>query len=194
MEGSVGYLFAIVFVVVAINLYMVTARMRRGNRRKKMNRIAVDEAKQALWRDREIERRLEREQDGALERVKLREETLALYDEVRRRHADKNRLEGLGFSADGNGEFKAFGNDESLNEAGQNSIGFESNSLDSLGLESQGLDSARLENPELDSYLSGDAFDNIDADEKVELIELESFYTSDDNDIDPFDIFKKKKK
>jgi len=54
-----------------------------------MNRAAVEEAKQALWRDKEIARRIEREQDDALERVKLRNETLAMYDEVRRRAAER---------------------------------------------------------------------------------------------------------
>ena len=98
MNSSAGYLFAIVFFVLALNLYFVVSRMRRGNKRRRTDRVAPDEAKQAVWRDREIKRRLEREQDGALERVKLKNETLALYEEVRRRHAYKDHLDSLGIN------------------------------------------------------------------------------------------------
>jgi len=87
MNASIVYIFAIIFIVLAINIFFLALRTGRGNRYKRMNRVAVDEAKQALWRDNEIIRRIEREQEGALERVKLRNETLALYDEVRRRAA-----------------------------------------------------------------------------------------------------------
>ena len=96
MESGVAYLFAIISVVLVLNLYFVFTRMKRGNRRKRMDRIAVDEAKQALWREKEVARRIEREQDDALERVKLRNETLALYEEVRRRHAKEDELERMG--------------------------------------------------------------------------------------------------
>jgi len=65
-----------------------------------MTRAAADEAKQALWRDKEIARRLAREEEDALERVLLRNETLALYEEVRRRHAKEDELERLGLRVD----------------------------------------------------------------------------------------------
>ena len=68
-------------------------RMRKGNKRRRMGRAAVDEAKQALWRDKEVARRIEREQYDALERVTLRNETLAFYEEVRRRHAKEDEHE-----------------------------------------------------------------------------------------------------
>jgi len=55
----------------------------------------LGEAEQVIWRDKEIARRIEREQDGAYERVKLKNETLAFYDEVRRRHAKDDDLEGF---------------------------------------------------------------------------------------------------
>ena len=90
MDSSVAYIFAIVFIVLALNIYFITSRMKRSNRPKRMNRAAVEEAKQALWRDKEIARRIEREQDDALERVKLRNETLAIYDEVRKRAAARD--------------------------------------------------------------------------------------------------------
>jgi len=94
VESSAAYLFAIIFVVIAMNFYFLVVRRGRSVKRKKrMTRAAVDEAKQALWRDQEIARRLEREQDDACERIKLRNETLALYDEVRRRHEGNAELD-----------------------------------------------------------------------------------------------------
>lgn len=90
MDATVAVLVVIIFFVLILNFYFLFIRMRRTPKRKKMNSIMRDEAKQALWRDREIERRIAREQDDALERVKLKEETLALYEEVRNRHADED--------------------------------------------------------------------------------------------------------
>jgi hypothetical protein len=87
MNASIAGLFAIIFLVLALNLYFVLKRIRNTGKRRKPTRVPVDEAKQALWREKEVARRIEREQDDALERVKLRNETLALYEVVRRRHA-----------------------------------------------------------------------------------------------------------
>jgi len=85
MDASTVYIFIIVFLVLAINMFFVAKRLRSTDRRPKRNRVAVEEAKQAIWRDKEIARRIAREQEDALERVMLRNETLALYDEVRKR-------------------------------------------------------------------------------------------------------------
>jgi len=85
MDASIVYIFAILFIVVAINLFFVAKRFRSGDKRSRKGRAAMEEAKQAIWRDKEIARRIAREQEDALERVQLRNETLALYDEVRRR-------------------------------------------------------------------------------------------------------------
>jgi len=93
LETGVAYLFAIIGFVLALNIYFMFVRFRRGSRRRRVTRASVDEAKQALWRDKEIARRIEREDEDALERVKLRNETLALYDEVRRRHAKDNEFQ-----------------------------------------------------------------------------------------------------
>ena len=95
MDGSMVYIFAIIFVVLALNIYFLTSRMRRDNnrRRRKMTRAAVDEAKQALWRDKEVARRIAREQEDAIESIKLKNETLALYEEVRRRHAEEDKID-----------------------------------------------------------------------------------------------------
>jgi len=96
IQGGLGYLFAILFIVIALNFYILVIRRNKKDniRRKRMRRATVDEAKQALWRDREVARRIEREQDDAVERIKLRNETLALYEEVRRRHANDDKPEG----------------------------------------------------------------------------------------------------
>jgi len=95
MGSGAAYLFAIIFFVIALNFYFLFFRMRRGNKRKRTDRIAVEEARQAVWREKEVARRIEREQDDALERVKLRNETLALYEIVRQRHAQKDNHESI---------------------------------------------------------------------------------------------------
>jgi len=78
-----------------MNLFIVVKRIRNTPKRKRtrMNRGAIDEAKQALWRDKEVARRIERSDADAYERHKLRNETLALYDEVRRRAAERENEE-----------------------------------------------------------------------------------------------------
>ena len=94
MNQSIAYIFAIVAIVIALNIYFLFARLRRGTtRHKRMGRAAVEEAKQALWRDKEVARRIAREQEDAIERLTLRNETLALYEEVRRRHAEEDQAE-----------------------------------------------------------------------------------------------------
>ena len=91
MESSIGYLIAIVVFVLALNLYFTLKRIRSGTKYKRMGRAAVEEAKQALWRDNEVQRRIDREQDDAYERVQLKNETLAIYEEVRRRAEERER-------------------------------------------------------------------------------------------------------
>jgi len=101
MDTGVAYIFAIVVVVLAINVFIIRAQFRRGNkavRRRRTDRAVLGEAEQAKWRDQEVVRRIEREQDGAYERVTLKNETLALFDEVRRRHAKDDELEGFRFN------------------------------------------------------------------------------------------------
>ena len=155
MESGIVYLFAIIFIVIALNFYFMFFRVRRGNSRyKRMGRTAVDEAKQSLWRDKEVARRIEREQDDAYERVKLRNETLAFYDEVRRRHAIADEAEKL--------ELPPGVYDDYLNDG---------------NLEAFKLDDEENELTRYDSYLS----------------EIEPETEADDNEMDPFDIFKKKK-
>jgi len=93
LEGNVGYLIAIVFLVLALNLYITFKRISQTKKRSRKNRIELDEEKQAVWRDKEIARRIAREQDDYVERIKLRNETLAFYEEVRRRHVFSDDLD-----------------------------------------------------------------------------------------------------
>jgi len=162
LESGVAYLFAIIGFVLALNIYFIFARLRKGSNRKKISRVAVDEAKQALWRDKEVQRRIDREDEDAFERVKLRNETLALYDEVRRRHAKDDELESLG--------------------------------LDSTDVASE------LASLEIEPDSSEEA---TKTESMYEHVGWGSFYLSDEKDketaeteeeeLDPFDIFKKKK-
>jgi len=93
MDSGITSLFIIIFIVVAINFYLLIFRRMKGIRARKLTRPAVSEDKQAIWRDKEVQRRIEGEQAAAYERVKLRNETLALYDEVRRRAAEREKEE-----------------------------------------------------------------------------------------------------
>jgi len=110
MDASVIYIFIIVFLVLAINLFIVAKRLRSNDRRSRKTRVAVEEEKQAIWRDKEIARRIAREQEDAFERVQLRNETLALYDEVRKRAASRD-AEGALHSGKG---WESMENDEDL--------------------------------------------------------------------------------
>ena len=90
MDNNIAFIFAIVVVVLGINVFIIRAQFRRGNsavKKRRSDAVAPGEAEQAIWRDKEVVRRIEREQDGAYERVTLKNETLAFYDEVKRRHA-----------------------------------------------------------------------------------------------------------
>jgi len=95
IESQIAYLFVLIFFVVALNFYIFIFRNRRNNKRR-ITKAAIEEAKQALWRDKEIARRIEREQSDAYERVQLRNETLAIYEEVRKRAAARES-EGIKF-------------------------------------------------------------------------------------------------
>ena len=91
MENGYISLFIIIFIVLSLNFYLLIVRRMKGSRSKKLGRTAVNEAKQAVWRDKEVQRRIDSEQAQMYEHVKLRNETLALYDEVRRRAAMRER-------------------------------------------------------------------------------------------------------
>ncbi|MCL2627348.1 MAG: hypothetical protein FWD44_01450 [Oscillospiraceae bacterium] len=118
MIPGIAYIFAILFIVIALNLFITFRRARNtGNNRRNRSRPPPDEEKQAIWRDKEIARRIEREQDDAYERLTLRNETLAYYETVRQRHAKKDSLERLGISTDDNlDDLKSLGIAEYLSE------------------------------------------------------------------------------
>ena len=115
MHG-VSAVVIIVFFVLVLNLFIFLRRADRSTRRKGKGRtyLPPDEVKRAIWRDREIAHRIEREDGDAFERVKLRNETLALYEKVRQRHAKKDALERLGIEVDNDklDELKGLGLDE----------------------------------------------------------------------------------
>jgi len=90
VDASIASIVGIIVVVLALNFYFMVIRMKKENKKRTRDSVAVDEAKQAQWRDKEITRRLEQENDDAVERIKLRDETLAFYEEVRRRYEDEN--------------------------------------------------------------------------------------------------------
>jgi len=100
-----AYILAIIAFVIVLNFVMLMFRLRR-DRYSKPNREAMEEEKAALLRDHEIRRRLDREEEDAAQRVELRNKTLELYDEVRRRAAAREK-EAAAAAADISGSFEA---------------------------------------------------------------------------------------
>ena len=177
LDNSVAYIFVIIFVVLALNIYFLTSRMRRDNsKRKRITRAAADEAKQALWRDKEIARRIAREQEDALERVLLKNETLALYEEVRRRHAKEDEMERLGLSFNKSNE--------------------EPMSAD-IKLRANDAYTEEIEHISLEPQVEVRAVEESEEEPEEEPLHISwgsHFLIDDDKDKDPFDIFKRKKK
>ena len=83
MSSTFIFIVAIVFFVIALNFFMLYVRLKR-ERHPKANRAAMEEKEAVEWRDREIQRRLDREQEEAVHCVELRNKTLELYEQVRR--------------------------------------------------------------------------------------------------------------
>jgi len=90
MHAALPYVISIVAFVIVLNFVMLFFRLRR-DRVKKPSRLSLDEERAALLRHNEIKRRIEREEKQALEHVELRNKTLELYDEVRRRAAAREK-------------------------------------------------------------------------------------------------------
>ena len=89
MSGAFGFIVAMVFLVIALNFYMLFIRMRR-DRVKKPGRLALDEDEAAELRDKSIQRKLDHEEEQALEYIKKRNRTFELYEQVRREAAIKD--------------------------------------------------------------------------------------------------------
>jgi len=88
MSGIYSFVIMIVFFVIAINFFMLFLRLRR-TRRPRIVKAAMEEKEAAEWRDKEILRRLDHEQEEAAKAVELRNKTLALYEQVRKNAADR---------------------------------------------------------------------------------------------------------
>jgi len=86
MGGAFGSVIAIVFLVIIGNFIMLYVRLRRDLPRKP-SRWALEEEEAAKLREREIYRRIEREQEDAIRRIELQNHTFELFEEVRRRAA-----------------------------------------------------------------------------------------------------------
>ena len=86
MDGAFAFLLAIVFFVILMNFFALFMRMRR-DRRPKTGRVAMDEKRAAVLRAKEIQRRLDREQEEAIRQIERRNKTLELYEQVRRNAA-----------------------------------------------------------------------------------------------------------
>jgi predicted Holliday junction resolvase-like endonuclease len=86
MPGAFAYLVALVFFVIALNFYFLYRRLRR-DRYRKPGKQAMEEKIAAELRAREIQRRLDREQEDMANRVELRNKTLELYEIVRKNAA-----------------------------------------------------------------------------------------------------------
>ena len=86
MQGLYTSMVAIVFIVIAINFFVLFLRFKK-NRFHKIVTPAKEEKEAALLRDRVIMNRLQCEQDEAARYVELRNKTLDLYEQVRRNAA-----------------------------------------------------------------------------------------------------------
>ena len=86
MNNAFSFLIAIVFLVLALNAAMLFLR-HRNESRTTSRRAAMEESEAVKWREKEINRRLDREQEDAEKYVELRNRTLDLYEQVRRNAA-----------------------------------------------------------------------------------------------------------
>ena len=81
MQGMMGYLIAVIVIILLGNALFFYQHYKRN--RKPVVRSTTEE-KAALYREHEIQRRIDREQEEAARHVELRNKTLALYEQVRK--------------------------------------------------------------------------------------------------------------
>jgi len=86
MNGYLPLLLAVVFFVIVSNFFMLYMRTRK-DRRPKSGRAAMSESEAMERRDRDIRRRIDLEQEECARQVELRNKTLDLYEQVRRKAA-----------------------------------------------------------------------------------------------------------
>ena len=88
MDGIGGILILVVLIVLVANAGFLFFRLRKTPLRKSSRKHrAPDEEEDAIRREKQIHLWLEQEEEDAKRRVELRNKTLELYDEVRRRAA-----------------------------------------------------------------------------------------------------------
>ena len=83
MQAFMGSIIAIVFIVLAANIFMVLRRYRSTKSRRSRTAV-LEEDKAAIIRDRLINSRLEQDRENAEELIERRRKTFALYDQVRK--------------------------------------------------------------------------------------------------------------
>ena len=88
MNVLFGSLVGIVFLVIVMNFFVLFLRMKRNTSPYgRKGKQAVQEDVAAVYRDNEVQRRIDLEQDRIAQYLEKREKTWALYEEVRRRHS-----------------------------------------------------------------------------------------------------------
>ena len=90
MNTVFAYLVAIIAFVIVINFFMLFVRLKR-NKSSKSSYPAAPEAKAAVHRHREIQRRLDREQEELAHIVEMRNKTFEIYAQVRKQAAQRDR-------------------------------------------------------------------------------------------------------
>jgi len=86
MTSAFAYLVAVIFFVILLNFVVLFMRLRR-DRYQRPTKPTMDEEQAAIRRHKEIQRRLDREQEELAYRVEMRNKTLDIYKEVRSKHA-----------------------------------------------------------------------------------------------------------
>jgi predicted Holliday junction resolvase-like endonuclease len=90
MDPVIGSIITIVFIVILMNFILLFLRLKK-NRLRKPGKKVPEEWESVQWRDKEIQRRIDREQADAMRQFELRNNTLELYAEVRRRAAEREK-------------------------------------------------------------------------------------------------------
>jgi len=90
VNSSHTILIAVVFFIVAINFFLLFLRLRR-ERHPKTKGKAAEEKEAVKWRANAIQRRLHNELEDSARRVELRNKTLDLYEQVRKKAAEAEK-------------------------------------------------------------------------------------------------------
>jgi len=95
MSGAFAYLIAIVVFVIVLNFFMLFMRMKR-DRKEKPSRLAILEQEASEHRHKEIQRRLDNEQEDLAYRVEMRNKMFDMYAQVRKNAAELENESGAG--------------------------------------------------------------------------------------------------